>query len=101
MRIGGELGGPRENKRARLKAAIEPLGSIGFAKAPTVLEATIRELDEAYLWHSVSGGGANSYVYTLLSVYGKTPDEMDAIRAKWQPWLEQVLGVTSPNHAGQ
>jgi uncharacterized protein YndB with AHSA1/START domain len=99
--IVGQLTGTREDAWARFKAAIEPLGTIVFEKAPTILEANIRELDEAYLWHSVSGGGANSYVYTLLSVYGKTPEEMDAIRAKWQPFLEQLLGVKSPSHASQ
>ena len=35
----------------------------------------------------------NNYVYTMLSVYGKTPAEVETIRAKWQPWLEQLLGV--------
>ena len=29
----------------------------------------------------------------MLSVYGKTPAEVETIRAKWQPWLEQLLGV--------
>ena len=63
-------------------AAVEPLGTIVFEKAPTILEANIRELDDAYLWHSVSGGGANSYVYTMLSVYGKTPAEVETRSAR-------------------
>jgi hypothetical protein len=45
----------------------------------------------------VSGAGANHYVYTMLSVYGKTPVEVETIRATWQPRLEQVLGVEPPS----
>ena len=62
----------------------------------------IPELGDAYLWHSMSCAGANNYVYTMLSVYGKTPAEVETIRAKWQPWLEQCgrrdaqRGVTGP-----
>jgi len=55
------------------------------------------ELGDAYLAHSMSGSGANHYVYTMLSVYGKTAAEVDTIRAKWQPWLEQLLGVEAPS----
>jgi hypothetical protein len=33
----------------------------------------------------------------MLSVYGKTPAEVETIRATWQPLLEQVLGVEPPN----
>jgi len=29
----------------------------------------------------------------MLSIYGKTPAEVDTIRSKWQPWLEQVPGL--------
>jgi hypothetical protein len=68
-----------------------------FEKAPTILEASIREIGEAYLWHSMSRGGGSNYVYTILSVFGKTPTEVEAIRAKWQPWLEQILGVEAPS----
>ena len=52
------------------------------------------------MWHSMSCAGGSNYVYTIVSVFGKTPTEVEAIRAKWQPWLEQVLGVESPSHAG-
>ena len=45
----------------------------------------------------MSGAGADHYVYTMLSVYGKTPAEVETIRAKWQPGLEQVLGVEAPS----
>ena len=44
----------------------------------------------------MSCAGPNNYVYTMLSVYGKTPAEVETIRAKWQPWLEQLLGVEAP-----
>jgi hypothetical protein len=95
----GKLSGSPEDAFARLAAAIEPTGTIVFEHAPTVLEANIPELGNAYLAHSVSGSGANNYVYTILSVYGKTPAEVDTIRAKWQPWVEQVLGVEAPSGA--
>jgi hypothetical protein len=47
----------------------------------------------------MSCSGAGNYVYVILSVYGKTPTEVDTIRAKWQPWLEQVIGVEAPSQA--
>jgi hypothetical protein len=68
-------------------------GDVVFVKAPGQLELTMRELDEAYLAHSVSCGGGGNYVYTMLSVYGKTPTEVEAIRAQWQPWLENAIGL--------
>jgi hypothetical protein len=78
-------------------AAVKPTGTIVFEQAPTILDVIIPELGDAYLAHSMSGSGANNDVYTILSVYGKTPSEVDTIRAKWQPWLEQVLGVEAPS----
>jgi len=93
MTIVGKLSGSAEDAWTRLVAAVTPTGTIVFEKAPAILEANISELGDAYLAHSVSGSGANRYVYTILSLYGKTPAEVDTIRAKWQPWLEQVLGV--------
>ncbi len=94
--IVGKVSGSREELWARLVAAVKPTGTIVFEHAPTSLEMTIPELGDAYLWYSVSGSGTNNFVYTLLSVYGKTPTEVETIRAKWQPWLEQVLGVEAP-----
>ncbi len=45
-------------------------------------------------------GRSSQYVYTVPSVYGKTPAEVEAIRARsWQPWLAAVLGLESPKHA--
>jgi hypothetical protein len=78
-------------------AAVTPIGTIVFEQAPAILEVNIPELGDAYLAHSMSCSGANNYVYTMLSVYGKTPAEVETIRAKWQPWLEQVLGVEAPS----
>ena len=100
VKVIGKMTGSLEDAWTRLRAAVEPLGTTVFEKAPSMLEANIPEIGDAYLAHSASGGGGNSYVYTMLSVYGKTPAEVEVIRAKWQPWLEQVLGVESPSHAG-
>jgi hypothetical protein len=47
----------------------------------------------------MSGGGAKKVVYTMLSVYGKSPAEVEAIRAEWQPRLEQALGVEAADAA--
>jgi uncharacterized protein YndB with AHSA1/START domain len=94
--ITGKLTGSLEDAWARLRAAVEPLGTVVFEKAPTVLEVNIPEIGDAYLWHSMSRAGGSNYVYTILSVFGKTPTEVAAIRAKWQPWLEQVVGVEAP-----
>ena len=39
----------------------------------------------------------SQFVYTILSLYGKSAAEVETIRAEWQPWLEQLLGVeTAP-----
>jgi uncharacterized protein YndB with AHSA1/START domain len=97
IKIVGKLSGSPEDAWARLVAAVKPTGTIVFEQAPAILEVNIPELGDAYLAHSMSGSGANNYVYTLLSVYGKTTTEVEAIRAKWQPWLEQVLGVEAPS----
>ena len=99
IKVIGKLSGSPEDAWARLVAAVKPIGTIVFEQAPTILEVNIPELGDAYLAHSVSGAGANHYVYTMLSVYGKTPAEVETIRAKWQPWLEQVLGVEAPSGA--
>jgi uncharacterized protein YndB with AHSA1/START domain len=96
IKIVGQLSGTLEEAWARLLPAVEPLGTVVFEKAPAILEVNIRELGQAYLAHSMACAGANNYVYTVLSVYGKTPTEVEAIRAKWQPWLTSVLGVQAP-----
>jgi uncharacterized protein YndB with AHSA1/START domain len=90
-----------EEAWARLTAALASRGRIVFDKRPTALEAVIPEAGDAYLWHTMSGGGPKKFVYTLLSVYGKSPAEVETIRATWQPLLERALGVESPSHAGQ
>jgi uncharacterized protein YndB with AHSA1/START domain len=100
IKVVGKLTGSPEVAWARLCAAVEPLGTVVFEKAPAILEVSIPQIGEAYLAHSMSCAGANNYVYTVLSVYGKTPTEVETIRAKWQPWLAQLLGVESPSRAG-
>jgi uncharacterized protein YndB with AHSA1/START domain len=68
-------------------------GRVAFAKAPNQLDMSISEIDEAFLAHTVAGGGGKHFVYTMLSVYGKSPEEVEAIRARWQPWLTGAIGV--------
>jgi uncharacterized protein YndB with AHSA1/START domain len=97
IKVIGKLTGSVDEAFARLRAAVDPLGTVVFEKAPTMLEVNIPEIGDGYLAHSASGGGGNAFVYTMLSVYGKTPTEIEAIRAKWQTWLEQVLGVETPS----
>ena len=93
IKVIGKLTGSLEETWARVRAAVEPLGTVVFEKAPTILEVNIPEIGEAYLAHAASSAGGSNYVYTMLSVYGKTPTEVEAIRAKWQPWLEEILGL--------
>jgi uncharacterized protein YndB with AHSA1/START domain len=93
IKVIGNAPGAAEDVWARLLAAVTPTGTIVFEQAPTILEMNIPGLGDAYLAHSMSCSGPNNFVYTMLSVYGKTPAEVEAIRAKWQPWLEQVLGI--------
>jgi uncharacterized protein YndB with AHSA1/START domain len=74
----------------------DPLhGDVVFVKAPGQLELSIKELDDAFFAHAMACAGADQYVYTVLSLYGKSQPEVDAIRAKWEPWLKAVLGVES------
>ena len=75
-------------------------GTTVFVKEPGMLELSISELDEAFLAHSMAGAGPSHYVYTILSVYGKSAAEVEAIRAKWQPWLTTVLGIEAPGVQG-
>jgi DNA-binding transcriptional ArsR family regulator len=56
-------------------------------------ELTLRELDDAFLAHSMATGGGSQFVYSVLSVFGKTPAEAEAIHAKWQSLLTTVLKV--------
>ena len=58
-----------------------------------MLELTIAELDEAFFAHAMACAGGNQYVYTVLSVFGKTESEVTAIRGRWQEWLLGLLGV--------
>ena len=95
----GKLSGSPEDAWAHLAGAVKPAGTIVFERAPTIRGANIPELGDAYLAHWTSCSGASNYVYTMLSVYGKTPAEVDTIRAKWQPWLEQVLELEAPTGA--
>ena len=68
-------------------------GEVVFARGPNTLELTLRELDDAFLAHSMSSGDGAQFVYSVLSVFGKTPAEAEAIRAKWQSFLTAVLQV--------
>jgi uncharacterized protein YndB with AHSA1/START domain len=68
-------------------------GDVIYANPPGSLELSIRELDDAFLAHAVAASGKGQYVYTTLSLYGKTAAEVEAIRVVWQPWLRSVLGV--------
>jgi uncharacterized protein YndB with AHSA1/START domain len=84
---------PVAGRRFTVRLADETLhGQVIFANAPTGLEVTIDELD-AILAHSMAAAGPANFVYSALSVYGKSGAEVAAIRAKWVPWLAGVLGV--------
>ena len=47
--------------------------------------------------YEIRSGGGKHFAYTVLSVFGKTPDEVEAIRARWQPWLAAAIGVAVPD----
>ena len=113
IKIIGKLSGSLDDSWARLTGAgglgFEPVagnmfstrtgsgetfsGEVVFSRPPKTLELTLRELDDAFLAHSMSGGGGAQFVYSVLSVFGKTPAEVEAIRAKWETWLTKVLNV--------
>ena len=88
--IAGKASGTREETWPRLLAAVAPRGTVVFEQAPGALEMAIPQLGNAYLWHTMSGG---QFVYTILSLYGKSAAEVEAIRAEWEPLLKSVLGV--------
>jgi len=94
--IMGKASATREETWPRLLAAVAPRGTVVFEQAPGNLEMTIPSLGDAYLWHTMSG----PFVYTILSLYGKSAAEVEVIRAEWEPWLRSVLGVESPSDAG-
>ena len=79
-------------------AAVKPIGTIVFEQAPTILEVNIPELGDAYLAHSTSCSGANNYVYTMLSVYGKTPTEAETTRKPAQQFREAPHGQAHRAH---
>ena len=68
-------------------------GQVGFVKAPEWLELNISEFGDAYLAHSMASAGGGGFVYSVLSLYGKSASEVEAIRAKWEPWLTAAVGV--------
>jgi uncharacterized protein YndB with AHSA1/START domain len=80
---------------ARTSAGDQLHGRVVFAKAPSALELSIRELDDAFFAHSMACSSGSQYVYSVLSVYGKSAADVEAIRAKWQPWLTAALGIES------
>jgi uncharacterized protein YndB with AHSA1/START domain len=119
VKVVGKLPGSREEAWSRLIGpsgfGVEPVagqaftarvggdvmhGGVVFANAPEWLELSIRELGDAYLAHSMAGGKAGSFVYSVLSLYGHSAPDVEAIRAKWQPWLSGVLGIESPAGVG-
>jgi uncharacterized protein YndB with AHSA1/START domain len=71
-------------------------GTVVHVNSPGWLELTIRELDDAYLAHSMAAAGPNQFVYSILSLFGKSEAEVEAIRSNWQPWLSGVLGLDPP-----
>jgi hypothetical protein len=93
IKIVGKASGTLEETWPRLLAAVAPRGTIVFEQAPGILEVAIPSLGDAYLWHTMSKG---QFVYTTLSLFGKSAAEVEAIRAEWEPWLRSVLGVTEP-----
>jgi len=115
IKIVGKLAGTPEDAWDRLTGApgfgFEPIegqtfaarttggdvlhGDVVFVQAPAWLELNIHELGDAYLAHSMARAGGGSFVYSVLSLYGKSPAEVEALRAKWEPWLTRALGIES------
>ena len=82
---------------SRLEAARAIRSAARWSSSPPkTLELTLRELDDAFLAHSMATGGGSQFVYAVLSVFGKTPAEAEAIRGKWQSFLTTVLKIEAP-----
>jgi uncharacterized protein YndB with AHSA1/START domain len=74
----------------------DPLhGRVVFVKAPGMLELSIDQFDNAFFAHSMACAGGGQFAYSVLSVYGKSAAEVEAIRARWEPWLTAALGIES------
>jgi uncharacterized protein YndB with AHSA1/START domain len=117
IKIVGKLPGSLEDAWARLTGpdgfGFEPIagqtfstragsgdtlhGDVIYAKGPSMLELTIAELDEAFFAHAMACAGGNQFVYTVLSVYGKSETEVETIRGHWGHWLTEVLGIETPS----
>jgi len=91
IKVVGKLNASLEDAWSRLVDAVH--GDVAFSRPPTQLEIVVREFDDAYFAHTMAGGRAGNFVYSLLSVYGKTPAEVAAIRATWQPMVRSALGM--------
>jgi len=91
LKVVGPLNGSLEDAWSRLVEAVP--GTVAFSQPPTQFEAIVPEFDDAYFAHTMSCGGGGSFVYSLLSLYGKTPDEVAAIRARWEPLVRKALGM--------
>src|SRR5262249_53978630 len=115
VKVVGTLPGSREEAWARLTGAsglgFDPIegktfttqtgrgdslhGRVVLAEAPGALGVTIDELGDAFLAHSMARAGGGSFVYSVLSLYGRSAAEVVAIRATWEPWLTAALGIES------
>ena len=93
IKIIGPSDASLEDAWTRLTAALASRGRIAVEQRPKALEAVIPGAGDGYLWHTMSGGGAKKFVYTMLSLYGQSPAEVEAIRAEWEPLLKSALGV--------
>ena len=91
LKVIGMSAGSPEDAWERLTAGLATRGRIVFEHRPKALEAVIPGTGDGYLAHTMS----KQFVYTMLSVYGKSPAEVEAIRADWQPWLSTLLGIAS------
>ena len=80
VKVIGKASGSPDDAWARLVAAVKPTGTIVFEKAPTILEMTIPELGDAYLWHSMSCVGSEQ-----LRLYHALGLRQDAGRGRNDP----------------
>jgi uncharacterized protein YndB with AHSA1/START domain len=66
-------------------------GQVVFASEPAGFELTIDQLDNAFFAHSATPGGATSYYYDVLSLFGYSDEKAKEVEAKWSSWIKGLI----------
>ncbi len=94
----GTLAGLQAGERYRLTTALGERfeGTILMHVPPKSLVMTVDTIDDALLSVSIDDMAEKKLFYMTLATFGTTEADVDAIRARWLPWMQRLLpGVES------